>query len=305
MKTRRRLSAAILALAFAGIVLQAQQTLDRSKIPPQGKPPVLRVPVWTRSTLANGAELIVSEKHDLPLVSFTITIQGGANQAEPAAHRGLASLAASMMNEGTKSRDGEALSNALQLLGTSVGVNIGGESGSIGFQSTTGKFPEALTILADMLVNPAFPADALERLRAQRLVALTQAKDQPASIASRVFPKILYGDAHPFGQNVTEESLKAITRDEVVAFHRAYFQQGRALVNAVCDVNSAAVKHTIEKALAAWPRGGEKPSSATRRCRQLIRQHSSWSTSRAPRNPPSRSATRDRHGARPTITRSR
>ena len=62
----------------------AQQALDRKKIPPPAKTPELRVPAWTKSTLANGAELIVSEKHDLPLVSFSITFLGGADQFEPA-----------------------------------------------------------------------------------------------------------------------------------------------------------------------------------------------------------------------------
>ena len=247
----------ILTFTISTIAALAQQTFDRSKIPPPGKPPALRVPSWTKSTLANGAEFIVSEKHDLPLVSFAITFLGGAYQTENPTRRGVASLTAAMMNEGTKSRDGEALSSALQLLGSSINVNVGGEGGSIGFQSTTSKFPQTLDILADMLVNPSFPAEALERLRAQRLVALTQAKDQPASIASRVFPGILYGKAHPFGQNVTEESLKGITRDDVIAFHKAYFQPLRALVTVVGDVNSTSVKATIEKALSAWPKGGE------------------------------------------------
>jgi len=257
----RNLAIVAVLLLFT-IAAPAQQSFDRSKTPPAGKPPVLHVPTWTKTSLANGAELIVSEKHDLPLVAFVITFQGGTYQTEPAARRGLAGITASMMNEGTKTRDGEALSNALQLLGTSINVNVGGEGGSMSFQSTTSKFPQALEILADMLVNPAFPAEALERLRAQRLVALTQAKDQPGSIASRVFPKILYGPAHPFGQNVTEESLKAITRDDVVAFHKAYFQPGRALVSVVGDVNSSSVKSTVEKALGGWPKGGEKPTFA-------------------------------------------
>jgi predicted Zn-dependent peptidase len=165
-----------------------------------------------------------------------------------------------MMSEGTKTRDGEALSNALQLLGTNVGVGIGNESGSISFVSTTAKFAATLDIMADMLVNSTFPADALERIRAQRLVALTQAKAQPGSIAARVFPRILYGGSHPFGQNATEESFKAITRDEVAAFHKAFFQPGRALIMVTGDVKPAAVKSVIEKALASWPAGGNKPA---------------------------------------------
>ena len=249
-----------IVLALAGAVTLAQGTLDRSKAPAPGAPPMLRVPAWTRSTLGNGAELVVSEKHDLPLVSFTITMSGGYNQADPAARRGLADITAAMMSEGTRTRDGEALSSALQLLGTTVTVRIGGESGTIAFQCIAAKFPATLDILADMLVNPAFPAEALERLRAQRLVALVQARDQTSAIASRVFPRLVYGDAHPYGQNVTEGTLKAITRDDVVAFHRAYFRPGQALVTVVGDVDAPAAKASIEKALAAWPRGGEKPA---------------------------------------------
>jgi len=255
----RMLPGVFVLLALVSFPLMSQQTLDRSRVPPPGKPPVLRVPTWTKTTLANGAELIVSEKHDLPLVSFSLTILGGANQFEREDRRGLAGIAASMMSEGTKTRDGEALSNALQLLGTSIGVSVGGESGVISFVSTTGKFGATLDIMADMLGNSTFPADALERIRAQRLVALTQAKAQPASIAGRVFPKVLYGTAHPYGQSVTEESYKAITRDDVVAFCKDYFQPGRALITVTGDVNPAAVKATVDKALASWPKGGTKP----------------------------------------------
>jgi zinc protease len=247
-------------LALVSLPILAQQKLDRAKVPPPGPTPVLRVPTWTTATLANGAELIVSEKHDLPLVSFSITLLGGADQFEPAGRRGLSSITASMMSEGTTSRDGEALSNALQLLGTSVTTGIGGESGSMGFISTTGKFAATLDILADMLMNPTFPSDALERLRAQRLVALNQARAQPGAIAGRVFPKILYGTAHPFGQLATEESFKAIARDDVVALHKAYFQPGRALIVVTGDVSASAVKATVGLALAAWPAGGTKPA---------------------------------------------
>ena len=248
----------IIALTCA-TALSAQQPLDRTKIPPAGKPPTLTVPVWTTSTLANGAELIVSEKHDLPLVSLTLTFMGGADQFEPADKRGVASLTAAMMSEGTTTRNGEAVSNALQLLGTNVQVSVGAESGSIGFQSTSPKFPQALEILADMLVNSAFPVDALERVRGQRLVGLTQARSQPGTIATRVFPRLLYGDQHPFGQQVTESSMKAITHADVVAFHKAYFQPGRALVTIVGDVSPAGAKATVDRALAGWARGGAKP----------------------------------------------
>lgn len=256
--TRRIFIAALCSLLFA--LPGASQTVDRSKQPPIGKVPELRVPTWTRAKLANGTELIVSEKHDLPLVSFSITFLGGSDQFEAADRRGVGSLTASMMSEGTKTRNGDDLSNALQLLGTNVSVGVGSESGSISFVSTTARFAATLDILADMLVNSTFPPEALERLRAQRLVALEQAKAQPGSIASRVFPRVLYGDAHPLGQSSTERTVKAITRADVVDFHQRYFKPGRALITVVGDVTPAAIRPVIEKGLANWAPGGERPT---------------------------------------------
>ena len=110
---------AVMMLAAAGT---SAQQVDRKKVPPAGKPPVLHVPTWTTTKLSNGAQLIVSERKGLPLVSFTISFVGGANQFERAGRVGIASLTAAMMREGTRTRDGEALSQALQLLGTSVNV---------------------------------------------------------------------------------------------------------------------------------------------------------------------------------------
>ena len=244
--------------AFSGAPL-AQQQFDRQKIPAPGPTPVLRVPTWTTSKLANGAQLIVSERKGLPLVSMSITFVGGTRQFETPAKVGVAGFTTAMLREGTKTRDGEALALALQLLGTNVGAGVGAESGSVSFQSTTEKFVPTLEILADMLVNPTFPAAALDRLRAQRLVQLAQANAQPGTIASRVYSRVLYGAEHPFALTATETTVKAVTREDVVAFHTEYFKPGRAIITVVGDVNAASVKGTLDKALAGWTAGGEKP----------------------------------------------
>ena len=249
----------VIALARFGSVAQ-QQTLDRTKVPPAGPTPVLTVPAWTKTQLANGATLIVSERHSLPLVSFSITFVGGANQFEPADRRGVAAMTASMLTEGTKTRTGDQLSDALQLLGTNVNAGVGAEAGSISFVSTTKNFDAVLAILTDMMLNSVFPADALERLRARTLVNLTQAKDQPVVVGAQVFARVLYGAAHPYGQRSTETSVKSITRDDVIAFQKSYFQPGRAIITVAGDVNPSKVKSSIEKALAAWAKGGDKPS---------------------------------------------
>jgi zinc protease len=251
---------ATIVLSLASVASLAQQTLDRTKVPPPGPNPMLNVPVWTRAQLSNGATLIVSERHSLPLISFTITFVGGANQFEPEDKRGVASMTASMLTEGTATKTGDQLSDALQLLGTNVGGGVGGEEGSVNFVSTTKNFEPTLALLADMMLNSTFPADALERLRGRTLVNLTQAKDQPTVVGAQVFARVLYGAAHPYGQRATETSIKAITRDDVVAFQKAYFQPGRAIITVVGDTTASKAKAAIEKGLAAWNKAGDKPS---------------------------------------------
>jgi zinc protease len=263
MKHRRNplLAVGIVAvISLASIASLAQQSLDRTKIPPPGPSPVLNVPTWTKTQLSNGATLIVSERHSLPLVSFTITFVGGSNQFEPESKRGVSSMTSAMLTEGTTTKTGDQLSEALQLLGTNVNAGVASEEGSIGFVSTTKNFQPTLDILADMMLNSTFPADALERLRGRTLVNLTQAKDQPTVVGAQVFAKVLYGSAHPYGQRATEVSIKAITRDDVVAFQKAYFQPGRAIITVVGDTNTASAKAAIEKSLAAWVKAGDKPS---------------------------------------------
>ena len=262
MRRQNRLLAlaAALVIALANVASVAQQTLDRTKVPPAGPTPVLTVPSWTKTQLANGATLIVSERHGLPLVSFSITFVGGANQFEPVERRGVGAMTASMLTEGTKTRTGDQLSDALQLLGTNVNAGVGAEEGTISFVSTTKNFDAVLAILSDMMLNSVFPAEALERLRARTLVNLTQAKDQPVVVGAQVFAKVLYGAAHPYGQRSTETSVKSITRDDVIAFQKAYFQPGRAIITVVGDVSPAKVKASVEKALSAWAKGGDKPS---------------------------------------------
>ena len=264
-------SAAIIALILFGVAaplnLAAQSSaarapIDRTVQPTPGPTPLLKVPTWTRMRLSNGAELVVSQKRDLPLVSVSINFLGGSNQFEDRQKLGVASFTSAMLTEGTTTKTGDQLADAMQLLGTRISTGIGDESGSMGFTALSDKLHPALELMADMMLNPSFPAEALERLRAQRLVALTQAKDRPGSIASNVFAKVVYGDTHPYGRVIDEQTTRAITRDDVLAFHRAYFQPGRASITVVGDVDPAQVKTAFENAFAGWTPGGAKPSFA-------------------------------------------
>ena len=260
MRSRHLLTASALILTLTAAAPIAQQQLDRTKPPTPGPVPELKVPEWKTGKLANGAQLIVAERRDLPLVAFTITLEGGVNQFEKPEKLGVAAFTTAMLREGTKTRTAEQLALDLQLLGTNVGAGIGDESGTVSFLSTTEKFRPTLEIMADMLLNPTFPADALERLRQQRLISLKNQNALPGFIGNRVFSRVLYGAAHPYGQMPDESTIKAVTRDDVVAFHETYFQPGSAIVTVVGDIDMPTAKAAIDKALAAWPAGGSEPS---------------------------------------------
>src|SRR5438105_4238031 len=254
----------LVASSAAGSIAQQPTAkpaaFDRSAIPAPGSTPELRVPAWTSVKLANGAELVVSSRHNLPLVSFTINFVGGSNQYDPETKPGVGEFAGAMLSEGTSTKSGDDISNALQLLGTGGRIGVGGETGAVSFVATTDKVERVLQIVEDLLVNPAFPVEAIERYRARRLVALTQAKDRASAIAGRVFPKVLYTDTHPYGRAVTEQSVNAIKRDDIVALAKSYFTPGHAIISVVGDVEPNAVKEMVERVLAPWSAGGSVPT---------------------------------------------
>ena len=253
----------VLAMGLVASTPGAQlsaQGLDRAKAPKVGKTPLLRVPTWTKTRLSNGADLIVVQKHDLPLVAFNLDFVGGAANYEPADKTGVSAFTSAMLSEGTKSRTADQLSDAQQLLGTTIITTVGLEDGTIRFTSLKDKFEPSLALLTDMLLNSTFPDSALERIRARTLVGLTQQKDQPNAIAAKVFAGMTYGAEHPYGRTTTETSVKAITRNDVVAFAQTYFKPGRAVITVSGDIDPKTAKAAVEKALSAWPKGGSRPS---------------------------------------------
>src|SRR3954468_20209919 len=254
MSNRSSIALAALTAGIATASFAQTSKVDRRVLPPAGTTPVLHVPTWTKTTLANGAQLVVSEKHNLPLVSVEMNFIGGSNQFETSDKAGLAGLVAQMLTEGTTTRSGDQIVSGYQLLGTNLQAAIRGESGWLRFQVTADKLAPALALTADVLLHPTFPADALDRLRGQTIVALTQARDRTEGIASAVYPKLLYTSNHPYGKMTTETTLRAITRDDVLAFHHAYFEPGRAVITIVGDVKPDAVKAQLEKDFATWTR---------------------------------------------------
>ena len=250
------------AVTGAASAQAGKSSFDRTVIPKAGADPVAKIPTWTKSRLSNGAELIVIERHTLPLVFFDMRFVGGSSQLVPADKAGLGSITASMMTEGTTLRSADDISNALQLLGTSVQFFVASENGGVQFRSLKDKFEPTLDIMAEELFHPAFPATALDRLKQRNIINLRLNMDRTSGIAGVVYPKLLYTTDHPYGRTPSEASMSAITRDDVVAFHKAFFQPARAVIVVAGDITPADAKKKVEKALAGWPAGGSPASFA-------------------------------------------
>jgi zinc protease len=235
-------------LSCAARVSQAQE-LDRSKRPPSGAPTALRVPAIQMRTLRNGIKVAVLEQHELPVVSVRVVVDAQA-LLDPPGKEGVASITSQMLAEGTTTRTADQLAEAFADLGNVVRPD--------GFTTVTANVDSSLALLADMLLHPAFPQASLDRIRQNSLAALKRSKDQPSYLARRVFVNAVWGAGHPYERTTTEQSLAAITRDDLVAFHGRYYRPQNVKVVVAGDVTPAVAAAKVEKALGKWPAGGFK-----------------------------------------------
>ena len=232
---------------------EIKDDFDRSIMPPLGPPPRFTPPRFVRGHLSNGLELRIVERRDLPIVTFDLVVKSGETST-PAGKEGLATLTAGMLEEGTSKYDSLAFAGALAEIGASFGASSDLESSSVGVTTLTRHLDRALDIYAQAILAPTFPAKELERLKLERLARLKARLDDPASIASSVFPGLLYGKTHPYGRPDlgTPASVAAITRDDVVGFHHKIMTTGDAVLVVVGDVAADAVARRLEDQLGGW-----------------------------------------------------
>jgi predicted Zn-dependent peptidase len=236
------------------------QAFDRTVVPAVGVPESMDMPEIEDYTLDNGLRVVLVERDALPLVSVELQLRGGAS-AHPAEQAGLAAMTADMLDEGTTTRSALEISSAVEVLGASVSSTAGYDASQLRLSVLSNHFEEALGILADVVVHPTFPDDELERVRRQRLARVLQRSDVPAALAEDAFAEVLYGKAHAYGVSLlgTEATLGAVTRDDVVAFHRARYAPGQATLIVAGDIARAALDSMLATAFAGWSGAGEDP----------------------------------------------
>ncbi len=232
--------------------------LDRSRAPGVGQPPTMEMPEIQDYRLDDGMRVVLVERSELPLVSLELQLRGGAS-AHPARKAGLAALTADMMDEGTRTRSALQIADAVDLLGASLSSTAGYDASSVRLSVLSPRLSEALDILADVVADPTFPPAELERIKKERLGRVIQRSDQPGALADDAFARVLYGPEHPYGEPLlgTDATLRALTRDDVVAYHRARYVPGMATLVVVGDVTRAVLDSVLGTAFAGWSGHGE------------------------------------------------
>jgi zinc protease len=228
---------------------------DRSKLPEVGTPPDLKLPPLQRTTLSNGLKVVLAERHNAPVVDMTLIIDAGY-AADSLAAPGTAKLTLAMIDEGTKKRNALQIAERAELLGARLGAGSSLDTAFLGVNAITSKLEESLELFSDVLINATFPQADFDRLKAQSLAAIKQEKTQPQGIASRLFPKLIYGEGHayanPFSGNGSEESVEKLTREDLIAFRDRWIRPDNATLLVVGDATIEGIKPLLEKYLAAW-----------------------------------------------------
>lgn len=227
--------------------------VDRSRVPPLGPTPELRLPPQQRFRLSNGLAVRLVEYHRLPIVAVHLVLLDGGAARDPAALPGLASFTAAMVTEGTATRSAVQISDEIGALGASLGAGASMDAAYVSGYSLSRHLPRLLGLLGDVVARPAFPAADFARVQDQRRVSLLQQRDQPGALAQKAFVQAFWS-GHPYGHWTmgTEESLARTTREDLARFHADHWRPGAAELVVVGDVRPEALRAELETALGAW-----------------------------------------------------
>ncbi len=211
-------------------------------------------------TLPNGLVVIVARHPTVPKVSMMLSVRSGL-AADPAAKTGVASLTADAIQEGTKTRDSRRIRQEAFGMGASLSASVGQDASTITVRGLSEFTPGLIALLADVAMNPTFPAGEVSILKAQTAQSLQQQMASPQFLALRTFRQTLFG-GHPYARvTTTPDVLKTLTRDDLAAFHADHYRPNNAFLLVVGDVQPGAVFAAAEKAFGGWARG-DVPAAA-------------------------------------------
>ena len=204
-------------LAFLALANITNAQIDRSKAPQPGPAPVIQIGDYTKFELANGLKVFVVENHRLPKVSFSLSFV--FDQPLEKENAGIGKITSALIGTGTKNRTKDQINEAIDYMGASLDASASGIAAS----SLKKYSDKVLEIMSDVAMNSIFNLEELEKKRTQTLSGITAGKDDADEIANNVFPAVIYGKQHPYGEFETESSVKGITLAMCNNYYRLCF----------------------------------------------------------------------------------
>ena len=235
-------------------------TLDRSQQPPLGADRPFTAPDVQTAKLPNGLELFVVERRDLPKASLTLVTRAGA-AGDPAGKAGVANMTVRTIDLGTPTRKALEIEEAFGALGTTLTGNAGRESARLGLDVLSRNLDPAMALLSDVVRNATFPEEEVAREKKRQLDLLAQQDRSAGALASRIQPMLAFGPAHPYGRPIggLKDTVEAIAREDLAAFHRARWKPGSAALVIAGDVTLARATELATKHFAEWSGGAAEP----------------------------------------------
>jgi zinc protease len=263
-ESKRIVAAMVLTAVFAvSVGAQAPQPEKSSKgLIIKGKAPiskeVLRVtlPKAYETKLSNGLQVIVLEQHKLPTFTMQMVVMSGG-LADPADQRGAAQYTASLLREGTKTRNSRQIAEQADSLAATLnaGSGLSALTTNVTASGLTENFDQIMELFADVILNPSFPADELNKLKSRAIAQLRSQRAQPGFLANEMFAKVMYG-SHPASKvSLTPEEIQRLTPNALQKFHAANYKPNNAIFSIVGDVKPAEIVARLEKSFSTWQRG--------------------------------------------------
>jgi predicted Zn-dependent peptidase len=230
--------------------------VDRSLgVPEVVEFPQVSFPPLQRATLENGIEVVLAERHEIPVVQVQLQFDAGY-AADVGRKLGTASFAMNMLDQGAGKRDTLELAAAIESEGAFIGAGAGLDTASVSLNALKDRLDPSLALFADVALRPTFNEDEIERVRRQWLAGIAQEKTRPQSVALRLVPPLLYGEGHayaiPFSGTGTEEAIASLAREDLVAYQREWLRPDNARFIVVGDITMGEIVPLLEKHFGDW-----------------------------------------------------
>ncbi|WP_205827978.1 pitrilysin family protein [Microbulbifer sp. SH-1] len=233
---------------------KTESRFDRSKEPAYGDPAETAVPTVWRDKFDNGLAVYGIESSEVPTVNFSIVVDGGQLH-EQLDKTGVANLTAMLMERGTAKRTPEELETEIQKLGASINVSTGQDSFRFDVTTLARNFNEVFALLQEMLLEPRWDAKELELAKKNVTSQIKRAAAEPNAIASKTFARLLHGKDSIRGHSGlgTEQSVAAITMDDLKAYYKNYLSPSVARVHVVGDIKQVDFHSALAVLVKRWP----------------------------------------------------